>query len=139
VTLASPTGVQARDSEHALFAKGGPSLDDIAVPKNVADGRCESHPQHTCKNSDTLAEASLIFAQGLIAIRKLNPKAINLLFEKYDGNSEIITDETTLTPYYMDAERLKNEERSLKVNFQDAKDTAAEKKMEFGFTDQAAW
>jgi hypothetical protein len=91
------------------------------------------------ERSDTLAEASLIFAQGLIAIRKLNPKAINLLFEKYDGNSEIITDETTLMPYYMDAERLKNEERSLKVNFQDAKDTAAEKKMEFGFTDQAAW
>jgi hypothetical protein len=44
VTLATPTGVQARDSQQALFAKGGPSLDDIAVPKDVADGRCESHP-----------------------------------------------------------------------------------------------
>jgi hypothetical protein len=91
------------------------------------------------ESSDILAEASLIFAQGLIAMRKLNPKAINLLFEKYDGNTEIITDETTVMPYYMDAERLKSEDRLLKVNFQDAKDTAAEKKMEFGFTDQAAW
>ena len=102
------------------------------------DAVSPTHSMHV-ESSDTLAEASLIFAQGLIAIRKLNPKAINLLFEKYDGNSEIITDETTFMPYYMDAERLKNEERSFKVNFQDAKDTAAEKKMEFGFTDQAAW
>ena len=91
------------------------------------------------ERSDTLAEASLIFAQGLIAMRKLNPKAINLLFEKYDGSTETITDETTVMPYYMDAERLKSEDRLLKVNYQDAKDTAAEKKMEFGFTDKAAW
>jgi hypothetical protein len=89
--------------------------------------------------SDTLAEASLIFAQGLIAIRKLNPKAINLLFEKYDGNTEIITDETTLMPYYMDAEAAKSEDPLFKVNYRDAKDTAAEKKMEFGYTDKAAW
>jgi hypothetical protein len=91
------------------------------------------------ESSDILAEASLIFAQGLIAMRKLNPKAINLLFGEYDGNSGIITDEATLTPYYMDAERLKSEDRSLKVTFQDAKDTAAERKMEFGITDKAAW
>jgi hypothetical protein len=91
------------------------------------------------ERSDTLAEASLIFAQGLIAIRKLNPKAILLLFERYDGESEMIKDDTTLMPYYMTAEGLKSENRLFKVNYQDAKDTAAEKKMEFGFTDKAAW
>jgi hypothetical protein len=91
------------------------------------------------ERSDILAEASLIFAQGLIAIRKLNPKAILLLFERYDGESEMIKDDTTLMPYYMTAEGLKSENRLFKVNYQDAKDTAAEKKMEFGFTDKAAW
>jgi hypothetical protein len=91
------------------------------------------------ERSDILAEASLIFAQGLIAIRKLNPKAILLLFERYDGESEMIKDDTTLMPYYMTAEGLKSENRLFKVKYQDAKDTAAEKKMEFGFTDKAAW
>jgi hypothetical protein len=49
VTLATPSGVRARNSEETLFRAGGTSLDDIAVPKSVADGRCESHPQHICR------------------------------------------------------------------------------------------
>jgi hypothetical protein len=119
--------------------KGARHSTILLYPKMLQTDAVSPTHRIYAEHSDILAEASLIFAQGLIAMRKLNPKAINLLFEKYDGNTEIITDETTVMPYYMDAERLKSEDRLLKVNFQDAKDTAAEKKMEFGFTDQAAW
>ena len=111
----------------------------LLYPKMLQTDAVSHTPSIHVENSDTLAEASLIFAQGLIAMRKLNPKAITSLFERFDGDTETVTDETTLMPYYMDAEGLKSENQLFKVEYQAAKDTAAEKKVEFGFTDKAAW
>ena len=41
VSNATPTGIQARASKDVLFAKGGPSLDDIAIKGDKSTTRSE--------------------------------------------------------------------------------------------------
>jgi hypothetical protein len=90
-------------------------------------------------HADALAEESLIFAHGLIALRKIGPKNIDLWIEGYDGVSQEAKEETTVIPYYMKTEDLEKEPKTIQVKYDDAQNAAKQHKADFGFTDDAAW
>jgi hypothetical protein len=82
----------------------------------------------------------MIFSQGLIALRKLDPRTITIWFDKDkpDGQQDILADATIVRPYYMSETYNKNKPETVEVTLNKAREDAGEDVV-FGHSDDAAW
>jgi hypothetical protein len=92
-----------------------------------------------------------MFAQGLIALCKLNPASIDLWFDEYDHSKGMNGENVIVKPYYMGDEDKDDKPEKYEVLFKEwrqsvdrdakgEKDADSEKgKMKFGHSDDSPW
>jgi len=141
VGVATDTELQARASKDLLFAEGGPSLDDIAI-KDTKPSRSESLLNVYWRifseaAAETVAENATIFAQCLIALRKLNPNTITLWFDETIGEAEVRSKETNVKPYYKAQDEDGKKHPEIPISYDQALQDAGE--ISFGYTEDSAW
>jgi len=87
--------------------------------------------------TETVAENATIFAQCLIALRKLNPNTITLWFDETIGEAEVRSKETKVKPYYKAQDENGKKHPEIPIGYDQALQDAGE--ISFGYTEDSAW
>jgi hypothetical protein len=90
------------------------------------------------ETADAVAEEATIFAQCLIALRKLNSNTITLWFDETIGEDDIKSTDTKVKPYYMgDEPEIGKGLPEVAVSHDQALQGAGD--LSFGYTEDSAW
>jgi hypothetical protein len=103
-------------------------------PPEVSHSSWDAIPRDT---ADAVAEEATIFAQCLIALRKLNPSTITLWFDETIGEAEIRSKDTKVKPYYEAENKDSKEHPEIPISYDQALQDAGE--ISFGYTEDSAW
>jgi len=97
-----------------------------------------SRVSHLEEIAETVGDEATIFAQCLIALRKLNPNTITLWFDETIGENDVKSTDTKVKPYYTgDEPEVGKGLAEVPVNVDQAMKDAGD--FSFGYTEDSAW